>query len=214
MKNGKPLLTEKCPMSKPQMSERKRYAHLWPIWVAVGFPLLQIALEASPIAPNFAFVMLGLPVLLLVYAILGLCSAVLAVRLLGELEWKRALICAVLPVAVLCVGLGPLRFIDFCNNAGDTVHFYVRYSYYMNAVRSAPSNGEPKLLTFNLGGMIWASRGFVYDESDQVLLQPSRQSPDWKVRAQESELGCGYGAIPMPGPSRFARHWYIASFPC
>jgi hypothetical protein len=189
-------------------------APLWPIWVALGFPILLTALEATPIAPNFAFVMLGEPGLLLVWGGFGVWAAILTIRSLRAGAWRRALVCAFLPVTVLGVGLNLQAFSRLCNNAGDTVHFYVSYSSYMRTVRAAPSNGEPKLMTFNLGGMIWASRGFVYDESDQVLLEPSLQSPDWKAREQESELSCGYGAISIPGPSRFTRHWYIASFPC
>lgn len=176
--------------------------------------MLLIILEATPIAPNFVFVMIGVPGLLLAWAALGLWAAILTVRLLGEFAWKRALVCAVLPIVVLGVGLNPFGFIRFCNNAGDVVHFYARYASYMRTVRAAPSTGEPQLLTINRGGMIWASRGFVYDESDEVLRDPSRQSEAWKARAQASELGCGYGAIPIPGPSVLIRHWYVASFAC
>jgi len=81
-------------------------------------------------------------------------------------------------------------------------------------VRAMPPNGNARLMTINLGGMIWASRGFVYDESDEIMQEPSAKSAGWKARAQDSELGCGYGAIPIPGPSAFTQHWYIASFGC
>ncbi|HKF48605.1 MAG TPA: hypothetical protein VKB38_14710 [Terracidiphilus sp.] len=187
---------------------------LWPIWVAFGFPLLLIALEATPIAPNFLYVMLGIPALLLVWAGIGVWGAILTVRLLLRSAWRKAVIAAVLPLAIVGVALRPTSFIHFCSYAGDTIHFYVRYPSYMKAVQATPQNGEPRLLTFNLGGMIWASSGFVYDESDQMMRGPSMQSSDWKIRTQNSELGCGYGAIPMPGPTRFAKHWYIAWFPC
>jgi hypothetical protein len=81
-------------------------------------------------------------------------------------------------------------------------------------VRATPANGNERLVTINLGGMSWASRGFVYDESDEIIRQPSSQSDGWKARAQESELGCGYGAVRIPGPSAFTQHWYQASFAC
>ena len=84
----------------------------------------------------------------------------------------------------------------------------------MKTVRATQPSGNARLLTINLGGMIWASRGFIYDESDEVVREPSLQSPGWKMRAQDSELGCGYGAIPTPGPLALTRHWYIASFAC
>jgi hypothetical protein len=61
--------------------------------------------------------------------------------------------------------------------------------------------------------MGWASRGFVYDESDEVLRDPSLQSAGWKDQAN-SELGCGYGAQSFPGHFAFMQHWYLASFTC
>lgn len=201
-------------MSEAYDIARKGYIRLWPVWVAIGFPLLFIALEATPIAHDFIFVLVEEPSLMMAWTGLAVCAAILTARRLWRRAWREAVISAVLPLAVLGVASNSTTFIRFCNNAGDTVHFCVSYPSYMKAVRSAPSNGGPKLMTFNLGGMSWASRGFVYDESDQMLLKPSLQSPDWKARAQGSELSCGYGAVPIPGPSRFTRHWYIASFPC
>jgi hypothetical protein len=186
----------------------------WPIWAAIGFPILVIGIEATPLAPDFVYVLVGLPALLLVWACLGLWAAFLAIRRLANREWQRAAINTVLPLVLLGVGLHTLAFIRFCGIAGNAVHFYVRYPSYMNAVLAVPTNVEPRLVTFDLGGMSFASRGFVYDESDEIMREPSAQSPSWKAHAQESELECGYDAIPMPGPYTLAKHWYIASFPC
>jgi hypothetical protein len=193
---------------------RTGFLRFWPIWAALGFPLLEIVLEATPIAPNFVFVMMGLPSLWLIWAASALCAAILTIRWLRRRDWQRAGISAVLPLVLLGVALRPMTFLRFCNHAGDAVHFYVRYPSYMKAVREASTNGHPRLMTFNLGGMVWASRGFVYDESDEIMREPSLQSPGWTAHAQDSELGCGYGAVPMPGPYTFAKHWYIASFAC
>jgi hypothetical protein len=201
-------------MRGPENSDRKRYIRLWPVWVAVGFPLLEIALDATPIAPNFAFVMLGLPALWLMWATSALCAAILTIRWLWRCDWRQAGICIVLPLVVLWAALNSSTYLRFCNNTGDAIHFYARYPAYENAVRAATGTGEPRLLTFNLGGMIWASRGFVFDESDELMKKPSTQSAEWRARAESSELSCGYGAVPMPGPSVFAEHWYIASFGC
>jgi hypothetical protein len=201
-------------MPESAILSRKNGASLWPLWVAIGFPLLLVALEATPLAPDFVFVLVGVPALLLVWTGLGFWAAILAFRCLARREWKRAVIRALLPLVVLGASLQPMAFIRFCNNAGDAVHFYLRHPAYMQTVRATPTNGEPRLIIFNLGGMSWASRGFVYDERDEIMRDPSRQSPNWKVRAQESELGCGYGAVPMPGPYTLAKHWYIASFAC
>jgi hypothetical protein len=186
----------------------------WPIWAAVGFPILLVGIEATPLAPNFAYVLFGLPAILLAWACFGIWAAIVMVRRLAHRDWPRAAISAVLPMVVLGAGLRPIVFIRLCGFAGNAVHFYAMYPSYMKEIRAAPTNGEPRLITFNLGGMSFASRGFVYDESDEIMRDPSVQSPGWKARSQESELSCGYGAVPMPGPHAFAKHWYIASFPC
>jgi hypothetical protein len=186
----------------------------WSVWAAVGFPILLVGIEATPLAPDFAYVLIGLPALLLVWACLGLWAAIIAIRRLAHRDWQRAVISAVLPLVVLGAGLHFWAFIHACGIAGNAVHFYVRYPSYMKAVRATPTNGEPRLITFNLGGMSWASQGFVYDESDEIMRGPSMRSPHWTARSQNSELSCGYGAVPMPGPYTFAKHWYIAWFPC
>jgi hypothetical protein len=62
---------------------------------------------------------------------------------------------------------------------------------------------------FNWGGMVWASSGVVYDESDQVARPQERQSDDWRERASGTELACeGYGVRPL------LDHYYLVSFPC
>lgn len=187
---------------------------LWPLWVALGFPAFLIFFEASPFGLDFFLVLIVLPVLYLAWAGLGVWSAILAAGWLRQRAWLNAAVNAVLPLVILGVSLNFIAFNIFCGDAGDTIHFYVCQASYMKIVRATPQNGEPRLLTINLGGMSWASRGFVYDESDEVMREPGMQSPGWKARAQESELGCGYGAVPVPGPSALSRHWYIASFAC
>jgi hypothetical protein len=184
------------------------------VWVAVGFPLLLIALLATPLATDFFFVMIGLPFLLSAWAILGVWAAFLTFRSLRQRNWRRAITSFILPLVILGVGLRLIGFVHFCANAGDTVHFYLRRPAYVRVVRATQPDGNALLVTINLGGMSWASRGFVYDESDEIMRNPSAQSAAWKARAQYSELGCGYDAMPIPGPSAFTRHWYIASFAC
>ncbi|HEX4808622.1 MAG TPA: hypothetical protein VH325_06825 [Bryobacteraceae bacterium] len=196
-------------------SSSKGDIQLWPLWLAIGCPLLLIALNSTPISPDLVFVLIGVPALVLIWACMGVCAAILTLRWLRQRAWLQAMIGAVLPLVVLGVSLHLFAFIHFCNDAGDIVHFLVMRPLYLKTIRATPPNGEARLLTFNLGGMIWASRGFVYDESDEVLRAPSLQTPAWKARAQNSELSCeGYYARPFPGHFAFARHWYLVSFPC
>jgi hypothetical protein len=116
---------------------------------------------------------------------------------------------ALLPAVVLPLALNPFAFIRFCNGIGDTIHFGVMRERYRSVVKSLPGTGEPKLVIFNWGGMVWSSNGVIYDESDEVALAPGRQSPDWIARAGRTEPGCGgYSITPVGG------HFYLADFPC
>lgn len=201
------------------MFERKRATHnglvpLRPLWGAVGFPLLLIALESTPLAPNFVFVMMGIPALFLIWIIFGIWAAILTVGRLRLQAWQGAMTNAVLPLVVLVASLNFWSFIHFCNDAGDIVRFLTCRPLYLREIRATPADGAPRLVVVNLGGMIWSSRGYVYDEGDEILRDGALRSPAWKARAQNTELACGFHAQPFPGHFKVAHHWYLASFSC
>lgn len=177
-------------------------------------PLLLIGLEATPIAPDFLFVLVGIPALFFIWACLGLWTFISSIHSAKHGEWSRASVKIVLPLIVLIAGLQYWSFIHLCNYCGDVVHFIALRPRYLNQIESTPSGGAPRLLVFNRGGMIWASRGYVYDESDEILRAEPQQSTDWKIRASQTELTCGYFAETFPGSFSFTKHWYIASFNC
>lgn len=185
----------------------------WPVWIAIGFPAVLILLNSTPIATNFVFVLLGIPAVLFVWLCLGISALIVGIRHARHHDWSRAAVCAVLPLVILAAGTLLLGFVHFCNDAGDVVYFLVERQLYVQQIAATTSTG-PRLIVFNRGGMIWASRGYVYDESDEIMLDESQQSPGWKARAAKTELGCGYSAEPLPGHFWFARHWYLAAFPC
>lgn len=186
----------------------------WPLGWAVGIPLLLIGINATSLGADFGFVLLGIPVLMSLWALAALVAGYKAVRAMVRSQWSSAGIAAVLPVTVICVGFIFLPFIHFCNDAGDLTHWLIRRSTYLEAIQSMPANGAPRLWVLNVGGMIWSSRGYVYDESDEILLNTGSQSKSWTARAAHSELSCGYSARPFPGHLTFTRHWYLVSFPC
>jgi hypothetical protein len=207
--------------TRQEISRNERIA-LWPFWVGIGFPLSLILIEATPgfwlfwlyLAMIGTFSGLGLHVVLLPWACAGAWAAIRSVQCLGRRAWRQATVYTVLPLVVLGAGLHLQPFIYFCNDAGDIVFFRAVRPLYLRTIR-ATSNKEPRLLVFDRGGMLWSSRGFVYDESDEVLRRPSLQSAAWKVRVGGTELSCdGYYARPFPGHFEFTRHWYLASFPC
>jgi hypothetical protein len=187
---------------------------LWPVWVSIGLPLILVALISTPLGPNFVFVMIGIPTLLLVWGVLGIWALIFAVRHLLRREWQRASICAALPFVVLVAGVWHRQFLHLCNDGGDIGYFIAKRSAYLEEIRITPPDGEPQLLVFNRGGMIWASRGYVYDESDEIMRNEPLRSANWRTRADGTELTCGFYAQPFPGRFSFAQHWYLASFNC
>jgi hypothetical protein len=184
------------------------------VLIAIGMPILLIALNSTPIAPDFAFVIIGIPVLLGIWACLGIWAVVITVRRMQRHEWSRAAASAVLPLVILGAGIRFWEFVHFCNDGGDVVHFMAARPSYLEEIRATPNNGEPRLLVFNRGGMIWSSRGYVYDESDEVTREELLRSARWRARASKTELSCGYYAESFPGHFSFTQHWYLASFNC
>jgi hypothetical protein len=78
-------------------------------------------------------------------------------------------------------GVDPLAFNFFpfvrgCNYLGGALRFSMTRSYYDRQVALLPTDDNPRLAVFNWGGMIWASRGVVYDESDEIAMPPGQQS--------------------------------------
>ena len=187
---------------------------LWPLWLAIGLPLLLIALSSTPIAPNFAFVMIGVPVLLAIWGVFGVWSLMLIVRHIRRREWSYLVSSAALPLAIFAASLWPWQFLHLCNNGGDIGYFIMKRSFYLKETAITPPKGEPRLIVFNRGGMLWASRGYVYDESDEIMRNQPLQSTSWRARADGTELTCGYHAQAFPGHFSFSQHWYLASFNC
>ena len=177
-------------------------------------PLLLIALNATSIGMNFAFVMIGIPALLCIWGGLAVWALILTVGKVQRREWVHAESCAVLPLVILAASIWHWQFLHLCNDGGDIAYFLARHSSFAEAVRATPPSGEPRLLIFNRGGMSWASRGYVYDESDEITLDEPLRSAQWKARSDGTELSCGYYAQPLPGRFSITQHWYLASFSC
>jgi hypothetical protein len=179
------------------------------ICFAIGLPIALVILAASPLGTNFAYVVTGIPSLLAVWLGIGIWSAVLADRFALRHLWLRSLQAAFLPVVLIGVAFNPLRFVLLCNYSGDVLHFALAYPYYEHRINSLPRGSQPRLAVFNWGGMIWASRGLVYDESDEVALPPGHQSTAWLANPARAELACdGYAVQPLWS------HYYLAQFPC
>ncbi|ARN83087.1 hypothetical protein [Methylocystis bryophila] len=175
----------------------------------IGVPFCLILLGASPLAANPIYVLIGVPLLLLLWALVAARSLILCVRFAARGLWKSSLACAALPVAAVLVCLYPTIFLRSCAVLGDVLHFVVALPYYERVVAGLPRNESPRIAVFNWGGMVWNSRGVVYDESDEVALPAGEQSVAWRASAHLGELQCGgFSAQPL------WRHYYLVSFPC
>jgi hypothetical protein len=190
---------------KPAPSRLLRWA------VIIGFlvPIALVALAASPLGPNFFYVVVGIPALLFLWVIAGLAALIVTIRSAMQKEWRRCVLAAILPVILLIVAFDLVRFVRSCDYAGDVIHFLAMRSYYDRRIAALPADQRPPLFVFDWGGMSFASRGLVYDESDQIALPRGRQSPDWQAQASHTELSCeGYGVHALWD------HYYLADFPC
>jgi hypothetical protein len=181
----------------------------WVAAIGLGVPIALIVFAASPLGPNFFYVLAGIPALLLLWVIAGLIALVISIRSAMRKEWRRCVLAAILPVVLLVVAFNPVRFVRSCNFAGDVIHFIVMRSSYDRRIAALPAEQRPRLVVFDWGGMSFASHGLVYDETDQVALPKGSQSADWLAEASHTELSCeGYGVRALWD------HYYLADFPC
>jgi hypothetical protein len=181
----------------------------WVAAIGLGVPIALIVFAASPLGPNFFYVLAGIPALLLLWVIAGLIALVISIRSAMQQEWRRCVLAAILPVALLVVAFDPVRFVRSCDYAGDVIHFIVMRSSYDRRIAALPAEQRPRLVVFDWGGMSFASHGLVYDETDQVALPKGSQSADWLAEASHTELSCeGYGVRALWD------HYYLADFPC
>ena len=194
--------------STVEMAPRSRLSR-WLLAAGLGVPLALIVLAASPLGTNFFYVIVGIPALLFGWAIAGVGALIVSVRSAMGKDWSRCALALALPIVLLVVAVDPIGFVRSCNHIGDVIHFIVAKPYYDRQIAALPVDRGPRLVVFDWGGMVWASSGLVYDETDQVALPRDHQSADWLAQASHSELSCeGYGVQPLGG------HYYLASFPC
>jgi hypothetical protein len=181
----------------------------WAAAIGLGVPIALIAFAASPLGPNFIYVVVGIPVLLFLWVIAGLVALIVSIRSAMRKEWRRCVMAAILPVVLLIVAFDPFRFVRSCDYLGDVIHFIAMRSTYDRTIAALPADQRPRLAVFDWGGMSFASHGLVYDETDQVALPKGRQSADWLAQASHTELSCeGYGVRALWD------HYYLADFPC
>src|SRR5271156_2935109 len=102
----------------------------WAAAIGLGVPIALVAFAASPLGPNFFYVLVGIPVLLFLWVIAGLIALIVSIRSAMQKKWRRCVLAAILPVVLLIVAFDPVRFVRSCGYAGDVIHFIAMKSSY------------------------------------------------------------------------------------
>jgi hypothetical protein len=204
------MMNEINPQTQIGTKNAKRDALvLWPAALAIGLPAAWAVIAGFPEVdiPGGFFLF---PLLLLAWCGSTIAAAIVTIAALRRGHWCRGGSAALLPIIFLVAALNFVGFAQLCREAGDRFHFYVMRRSYLAQVAATPSLGHPRLLIWNWGGMIFSTKGVVYDESDEIALPPDKQSMEWKTNPGLGELACegGYAFEPM------GDHLYLAWFPC
>jgi hypothetical protein len=114
-------------------------------------------------------------------------SVVVATRLTRRKEWMTAAFSPAIPIIAFAATYCAIRYADY---PLDYMHFRAERATYDAEVSQLPRDGR-RYAEFNWGGLTFASRGVVYDETDEVALPYGHQSSDWKKRMRSTDLTCG-----------------------
>lgn len=177
--------------------------------LALGSTLMLVVIDATPFATHFAYALYLVPGLMIVWAVIGLWSIALYIRFARRRSWKQSFVPGVLMEVSILVAFNFFTLVRGCNYLGGALRFAITRSYYDQQVALLPADDIPRLAVFSWGGMIWSSRGLVYDESDEIAMPPGQQSARWKDKTRGSELSCGN----WDARSLWA-HYYLVAFSC
>jgi hypothetical protein len=158
---------------------------------------------------EFTFAYAAFPILALVYVSLALVSVGCTISCMVRRAWWSAL----LPLAtMILVATSALALVSYILEAQDIARFKTVRPNYDAQVAKLPKDGR-RYKEFNWGGMLFASRGVVYDETDEIALPANKRSAAWTARLRNTDLMCGtddIGGIAIP----LGNHYYLTSFGC
>jgi hypothetical protein len=151
----------------PRPGEAGDHFLLWPLFVALGPPLLWGLVWA--IVP-LAFLGLALAVPFL--GIATLATVILTGHHLQQRQWRRAVSMLVVPVYAALVALAPGIAVGPFVRLGVWAHFLADHSRYEAELAKIPS---PRFRVFDWGGFAGTNLWLVYDEDDDIALPPARR---------------------------------------
>lgn len=183
--------------SSPNLRVNQLY---WLLILFLAFFITTVALPLSMGDLSFAF-SAALP-LFFCWLLLTVWSVVLGIRMLEQQAVILGLFCLFFPFAIGQTAL----------DAGDEVKFLLMRPYYDREVTHLPKNGA-RFEEFSWGGLLFVSRGVVYDETDQMGLPAGHQSRAWIARMKDTDLMCGENVFRAP-VSSLGGHYYLTGFGC
>lgn len=182
----------------------------WPLFCVVGFFLIPVVVFGT--MNGFEYLFFFFPITIgigLVGLFVTVVAGVVAFSAAWRRAWKRCLSAMILP---LCVALGALNFgslWEIWRNSGDRLYFERQKTDYLELIEKDHANKGKRLMVFPGGG--WsgvAGRVYVFDESDEILLDEKHRSADFQRRMDATELSCNAAVFPLEG------HFYKAFISC
>jgi hypothetical protein len=153
-----------------------------------------------------------LPLVTLAWIVLALWSARMYLLCARRGAWLSSLLAMVMPVLLVLGILHPWDYVSRYRYLGDRIHFVVMLPSYDRQIATL-SHDRFRYAEFNWGGMLFASRGVVYDESDQILMPRSQRSAAWVARIKDTDLMCGDESFAIDA-ERLWDHYYLTGFGC
>jgi hypothetical protein len=147
--------------------------------------------------------------LLLAWAAFTVWFFVVAAKSFRRMAWRSAFLCLFVPFAVPFAAYEATPYIHY---PIDYARFQAMRPSYDAEVARLPKDGQ-RFAEFNWGGMLFASRGVVYDETDEVALPYGHQSAAWKSRMKHTDVTCG-GDGPVGNAMPLGGHYYVTAFGC
>jgi hypothetical protein len=140
------------------------------------------------------------------------CAILLTSVVLKHLRGAKRLLLVIAVVTLIIVVLPFYSALMLYRYPGDRLHFLMDLPHYQAYVDRLPRNGK-RFAEFNWGGMLFASSGISYDETDEVALPFGHQSAEWRARMKNTDLTCG-GNGPVGTVEPMGGHYYLTAFGC
>jgi hypothetical protein len=188
--------------------DRAGDAPWWPVAVLLIAAALSVAGAASPFGESGEWA-LCLVSLWLMTAGIAIVGGALVLRALSRKRWRRAATLAILPVAVVIIGLWSHQIALASNDLGTRIYFlYMRRTYMRQVENSGLPNGD-RFAVFIRGGMPGSHQAIFYDETDEIARPEEAVHPiEWESRVRAHGLNCPYEAKSLSG------HFYIGYLFC